>query len=123
MSSNPNNIIDLDKVSAALKSLDDQNSADLTSLWSELEKFKVAIGPDLNPAEFRQVMTVLFNDQVVTDPSKDTIEPSDEDSDAELSSEQLAEVAGGFGTFNTRLRFRQPVKLLQTGRFTLRQNI
>ena len=91
----PSYIIDLSKVQAAYKSLEDSKSAELASLWIALENFKSSVGSDLNKAEFRQLMTILFNDQVVTEPPKDLMtEPP--------------------------LRFRQPVTILKTGNFTLR---
>jgi len=60
-------LLDLDKSSAALKSLrEGEGSRALETLYGHLKAFRAKLGVDLNEPEFRYVMQTLFNEQVVT---------------------------------------------------------
>jgi hypothetical protein len=111
---NPSNIVDLAKVSGALKTLETTKVAELATLWVALENFKNSVGADLNKAEFRQLMTTLFNDQVVTEAPVNLEEKESE----ELNEPVLATIAGGF--IASKFQFRQPDTVLMTGNFRLR---
>tara|TARA_B100000073_G_scaffold345068_1_gene353255 strand:- start:6840 stop:7238 length:399 start_codon:yes stop_codon:yes gene_type:complete len=132
MSQNSDNIIDLQKVSEAFNSLEFENRTELESFWEETQKFKEAVCPSLNKAEFKTFLVGLFQDQVVSDVSDDQIvEIEDpEAEDVELNQDELATVAGGFGRFSARkFRFKEPMKVLPVGKgksrigFTLRAKI
>lgn len=116
-STSNSNIIDLSKVSAVLKTLENAKSAELASLWVALENFKQSVGPDLNKAELRQLMIILFNDQIVTEPPNESEKESLE-TVQELMNSELSTISGGASV--ATVFFKQPVTMLKTGNFTLR---